>query len=234
MVRLCRVLSSLMMILGISLLLAVGGLYAYGTYERFRFEQTMAEAALGVTPAEGRDAASSSDDEAPLEEASSASDAVQDLALSTLEKPRRMPAAKWIRISKIGVDSPVVEAPLEKGEWKVPKFVVGHLEGTANPGEVGNAVFSGHLESIGSGNVFAWLKELSIGDDVTLLSGSETTRYAVTDVKVVKNDDLSVVAPMPEPVLTLITCAGTWNPLTRDYGERLVVVAKPTNEGRNR
>lgn len=245
MCRLIRTLSSAMILFGISLLVAVGALYAYGAYERYRFEHTtamqaVAEAALGVNILEDASATSPSDEEVPVQElpaavpdqVPSAADTMPRQATPT-EKPKRMPPATRIRIPKIEVDSPVVEAPLEKGEWQVPKFVAGHLEGTANPGEVGNVALSGHVESIASGNVFARLKELSIGDDVTLFSTGGPSSYTVIEIKVVKNDDLSVVAPTPEPVLTLITCTGSWNPLTRDYAERLIVVANPTDEGRN-
>ncbi len=243
--RLIHTLSSAMILLGISLLVAVGALYAYGAYEKYRFEHTtamqaVAEAALGVNILEDTSATSPSDQgvavrellDSVLDQDPSASDTVPIQATPT-EKPKRMPPATRIRIPKIKVDSPVVEAPLESGEWQVPKFVAGHLEGTANPGEIGNVALSGHVESIASGNVFSRLKELSVGDNVTLFSSAGSTSYTVTETKVVKNDDLSVIAPTREPFLTLITCTGAWNPLTRDYAERLIVVAKPIIEGQS-
>ena len=86
---------------------------------------------------------------------------------------------------------------------------------------------SGHVESLASGDVFARLKDLAVDDVVMLFAGDDAIPYSVREVKVVRNDDLSVVAPTPELVLTLITCAGTWDPIARDYSERLIVVARP-------
>lgn len=234
--RFVRILGSSLIVLGIGLLVVVGALYLYGVYERYRFEhtlamQTMAEAALGIDILEGERATPSPPEQVLLEDPRPADDTVREPFIPTPEQPKRMPPAKWTRIPKIEVDSPVVEAPLEKGEWQAPKFVAGHLEGTANPGEVGNVALSGHVESIASGNVFARLKEVSVGDEVILVAGGNTLTYTVAEIKVLKNDDLAVVMPTTEPVLTLITCTGTWNPLTRDYSERLVVVAKPTDKG---
>ena len=49
--------------------------------------------------------------------------------------------------------------------------------------------------------------------------------YSVAKVETVPRDDLDVLAPTSHETLTLITCAGTWLPLQRDYSERTVVVA---------
>jgi sortase (surface protein transpeptidase) len=35
------------------------------------------------------------------------------------------------------------------------------------------------------------------------------------------------MAPTPEETLTLITCGGTFDPLTREFSDRLIVTAKP-------
>ena len=152
------------------------------------------------------------------------------------EAPQRVrpsfPATRVV-IAKINVDSPVKEAKIENGEWQVPKFVAGHLENTANPGDNGNVVLAGHIESISSGNVFARLDELRTGDEITLFAGDEAFQYRVTEIKVVRNDDLSVVEPTMDPTLTLITCTGTFDVLTRDYDHRLIVIAKPSEEQRN-
>ncbi|MBI3978143.1 MAG: sortase [Chloroflexi bacterium] len=133
----------------------------------------------------------------------------------------------------IGLDSPVVESPIENGEWRVPKFVAGHLQGTALPGEIGNVALSGHVQSISSGNVFARIGDLKPSDLVLLTTDQGTIRYRVAEQRTVPNDDLSVVAPTATPRLTLITCTGTWNPLTRDYSHRIVVTAEPETGSRS-
>jgi sortase A len=126
----------------------------------------------------------------------------------------------------IGLDAPVVEAKLRQGEWEVPKFVAGHLEGTALPGTGGNVVLSGHVQSLTSGNVFANLEKLQTGDEVVLRTNVGEVTYRVTGRGVVRRDDVSVVRPTPREEVTLITCTGTFNPLAQDYTHRLVVRAE--------
>jgi sortase (surface protein transpeptidase) len=50
----------------------------------------------------------------------------------------------------------------------------------------------------------------------------------VTEVKLVPPSDVSVMDPTPDPTLTLITCGGTFDPVKREFSDRLIVVAKPT------
>jgi len=138
-----------------------------------------------------------------------------------------------IVIPAIDVDSPVLPAKFERGEWQVPKFVVGHLEGTANPGPTGNVALSGHLQSTASGNVFARLSEMKVGQLVTLYTTrQDKTVYKVAEVKMVRNTDVTVVEPTTKPRLTLITCAGDWVQYSPNYGDgdyshRVIVVAEP-------
>lgn len=126
----------------------------------------------------------------------------------------------------IKLNAPVVESQLKDGLWQVPKFAAGHLEGTAFPGEIGNIVLAGHVESISSGNVFERLDNLLVGNRITLLTDAGALEYEVQKKSVVRNNDLTVVAPTPKETLTLITCTGAWSPLTKDYDSRLIVVAE--------
>ncbi len=130
----------------------------------------------------------------------------------------------------IRLDSLVVNSPIVNGEWTVPKFVAGYLEGTALPMSNSNVVLSGHVQSISSGNVFARIFDLKTGNRVTLYTDAGPISYEVVKSVTVKNTDLSVVAPTDEEQLTLITCTGAWNPITNDYAERYVVIAKPAKE----
>jgi LPXTG-site transpeptidase (sortase) family protein len=127
----------------------------------------------------------------------------------------------------IGLDTKVVESPIVNGEWQVPKFVAGHLVGTAMPLQNGNVVLSGHVQSISSGNVFAKIDRLKLGDPVRLYTQTEIVNYTVAFTEIVPNDDMSVVLPTSQERLTLITCTGTFLPLQRDFDKRLVVVASP-------
>lgn len=123
----------------------------------------------------------------------------------------------------IGLDSAVVESRLIDGEWQVPKFLAGHLQGTAQPGSGGNVVLSGHVQSLTAGNVFAKIDQLRPGDQVIVRTNLGDVRYVIEGKNIVKNDDLSVIRSGPREELTLITCTGSFNPITRDYDKRWVV-----------
>jgi sortase A len=94
----------------------------------------------------------------------------------------------------------------------------GHLEGTAMPGEAGNAVVAGHRDSF-----FRPLQQVRLGDDVFVDSTHGRLQYRVTSLTVVQPRDLSVLAPTDGEVLTLITCYPFW--LLGNAPERFVVRA---------
>lgn len=77
----------------------------------------------------------------------------------------------------------------------------GHLENTAFPGEPGNVVIAGHRDT------FFWsLQNIHLGDDIFLDTSEGPSQYRVTSARVVNPNEVSVLAPTHEPVLTLITC----------------------------
>jgi sortase A len=138
--------------------------------------------------------------------------------------------ATWIYIPSIQVDSRVIEIGVkkEKGSWiwEAPAFAVGHYGGTANPGEIGNAVFTGHIRSNPikeEGSVFGRLPEIELGHTVYLYNadGRQFT-YVVVEMKVVLPSEISILDPTPDETLTLVTCVPDWV-----YSHRFVVTAKP-------
>lgn len=77
----------------------------------------------------------------------------------------------------------------------------GHLDNTAFPGEPGNVVIAGHRDT------FFWsLQNIHLGDDIFLDTREGPWQYRVTSARVVNPNEVSVLAPTDEPVLTLITC----------------------------
>ena len=216
---------------GIIILLGTGAIYAYGAYEQRQFEQSLEEFRKHAAEQQQEQPPQQSPVESPLVTTPADPNA-------SIEPIQLMPVVpvpvvalepERIVIPSIAVDSPVVLSKIENGEWVVPKFVAGRLEGTAKPGEVGNVVLSGHVQSISSGNVFARLEELKVGDQVMLYTQEERYLYEVSEIKTVKHTDLTVIQPTREPVVTLITCTGTWLPLARDYSHRRVVVGQLTS-----
>jgi sortase A len=78
---------------------------------------------------------------------------------------------------------------------------VGHVPGTALPGERGNAAFAAHRDTF-----FRPLKDVRAGDEVAIATPSGVHRYVVTGTRVVEPSDVDVLAPTPDPTLTLVTC----------------------------
>lgn len=121
-----------------------------------------------------------------------------------------------IQIPKIDLDWVVVEGVGVEALKKGP----GHYSGTAYPGEKGNAVISGHRNIYGA--PFWSLDEVHPGDEITMVTRNGTFLYRVTETKIVKATDLTVVVPTPEEFrLTLTTCNPKWG-----AKDRLIVVAQ--------
>lgn len=81
----------------------------------------------------------------------------------------------------------------------------GHLENTALPGEAGNVVIAGHRDSF-----FRPLRDVRLGDDIFMDTPQEHFHYRVTSLRVVHPQDLSVLEPTHDAMLTLITCYPFW------------------------
>jgi LPXTG-site transpeptidase (sortase) family protein len=137
-----------------------------------------------------------------------------------------------VLIPRLRLETDVAPAKLIERDgglmWDVPSFRAGHAEGTAGAGGLGNAVLFGHLTSRSAGSVFRDLGRVRVGDRVQVFSETEAFDYRVVEVRTTPRTDLSVLRPMRMASLSLITCAGTWLPLLRDYTQRLVVRAELT------
>jgi sortase A len=78
---------------------------------------------------------------------------------------------------------------------------VGHIPGTALPGEPGNVGLAGHRDTF-----FRPLKDLRVGDQIQFSTASGKFQYVVESTIIVEPDNIGVLAPSPENVLTLVTC----------------------------
>ncbi|MBI2862927.1 MAG: class F sortase [Chloroflexi bacterium] len=140
-------------------------------------------------------------------------------------------APQRIVIPSLGVDSRVVEVGIQGGEYEVQAFAVGHYEDSANPGQPGNMLLWGHVDSLNLGNVFANLGLLAEGDPLYLQSGREWYKYVVQRKQAVPRDRVDVLGGSQEPIATLVACTGGWDWTIRDYPERLIVTAALTEVG---
>jgi len=146
------------------------------------------------------------------------------------------PLPPRIVIPKIGVNASIVEVTwqaVETGDgvigiWDTTDKGVGHHMNSAQPGEPGNVVLSGHSREKG---VFARLAELVPGDEVLVYTAEDRVyRYIVSESVTVPETGVSLeqrranaryLEPTADARLTLITCWPVWA-----YTHRLIIIAR--------
>ncbi|WP_404408806.1 class F sortase [Jeotgalibacillus malaysiensis] len=145
---------------------------------------------------------------------------VQDVSL----RPSR------ITIPAIGVDAVVNPYGLdEAGGMAVPDNgeEVAWFEPGYKPGQRGNAVLAGHVDSEKAPAVFWDLKELAAGDEITVTDeNGETLVFVVRDSVAYETGEAPIAdifGSSPERGLNLITCTGYFDRGNDGYVERLVV-----------
>lgn len=144
------------------------------------------------------------------------------------EEPRPL----HIIIPAIELESNIIDLNIlwdgETSEWETADRVVGFHVGSATPGEIGNTVMSGHVNSpfAGEGSIFARLDEIAPllrrGEivDIMVMAGGDVFLYRATDTTVVLPEDVDVFDYSDSPTLSLVTCA----PATT-YSHRFIVNA---------
>jgi len=105
-----------------------------------------------------------------------------------------------IQIPALEVDAPIIQGD---GWEQLKKGVAQHLN-TANPGEKGNLVLSGHNDIYGE--VFRYLDRLKAGDEVIIYTHTRSYTYIVDSWFLVEPDQVEVMDPTPDETLTLISC----------------------------
>src|SRR5437899_2259021 len=116
------------------------------------------------------------------------------------EAPR--PARRGDMIARLSIDRLNSEWVVLEGADKVElKRGPGHLIDTALPGTRGNCVIAGHRDT-----QFRVLRNVEIGEEISLETEGRTYRYRVTDRQVVAPTDTSALDPTDKPTLTLVTC----------------------------
>ncbi|MHA6252389.1 class D sortase [Oceanobacillus sp. CAU 1775] len=122
-------------------------------------------------------------------------------------------------IPKIDAELPIIEGTdpdeLSRG--------VGHYYGTAYPLQEDQIVLSGHRDT-----VFRRTGELEIGDQLTLQLKYGDFTYEITETKIVSADDLTIIVPHDEEVLTLTTCYPF--SLVGNAPDRYIIYAYPVSK----
>jgi len=106
-----------------------------------------------------------------------------------------------LEIPRLGLSAIV----LEGDDDRTLKLGVGHIPGTALPGPRGNMALAAHRDSF-----FRPLHEIRRADEIELTTALRTYRYRVSDVAIVRPDDVAVLRDTPRPSLTLVTCYPFW------------------------
>ena len=78
---------------------------------------------------------------------------------------------------------------------------VGHIPGTALPGEPGNVAIAGHRDTF-----FRPLKDIRIKDEILFSTLKGRFQYKVESLRIVQPENIGVLAPSAENVLTMVTC----------------------------
>jgi sortase A len=107
------------------------------------------------------------------------------------------PPEAILRVPKVNIEVPILEGTddltLNRG--------VGHVPGTALPGQSGNIAVTGHRDGF-----FRGLKDVVPGDTIEVDRHGHTDKYQVQRIKIVLPSDVSVLNKTPDSELTLITC----------------------------
>ncbi|MCG7285997.1 class E sortase [Cellulomonas sp. ACRRI] len=126
-----------------------------------------------------------------------------------------------------GTDRPNVLNPLG----------VGHYEGTAMPGGVGNFSLAAHRTTYGK--PFNRIAELQEGDPIVVWTEDTWYVYRVTSSQIVMPDDVQVIAPVPdqpgaeptERFITLTTCHPMFSARERYIVHGVLDYWAPVSEG---
>jgi sortase A len=102
-----------------------------------------------------------------------------------------------VEIPRLGV-STIVRAGTDA---RTLQLAVGHIPGTALPGENGNVGLAGHRDTF-----FRRLRNIKADDEIRLVTHSGTFVYRVQRTNIVNPQDVWVLHPTGRPSLTLVTC----------------------------
>jgi LPXTG-site transpeptidase (sortase) family protein len=102
-----------------------------------------------------------------------------------------------VEIPRLGISVVVFEGT----DSNILELGAGHWTGSALPGESGNVVMAAHRDTF-----FRDLRNIRDSDVVNVSTTQGTRRYLVDSTRVVDSHEVGVLAPTPQPSLTLITC----------------------------
>ncbi|HUP28453.1 MAG TPA: sortase [Chloroflexia bacterium] len=244
---LLRIIGNLFIAVGLLTLLGIGGWYGYTEWNNHQdkerivtgfgpdaFEPSTAPKPSAATPVADLPVLS-------LSGANKSGGTVSSILGIANKPPAQVDSSPPVRLflPSVNIDTKVVPVGWDmipapggqgmKAEWQVADFAVGHHQGSANPGQPGNVVLSGHVDY--KGQVFKDLNKSKKGDEVIVYTEKGQYLYVITDMVIVKEvgvpeeqkrRNAAYMNPTADPTLTMITC---WPYGIDDH--RLIVIAKP-------
>jgi sortase A len=115
---------------------------------------------------------------------------------------RRLSLATGAVVGRVEIPRVGVSAIVREGDdTRTLRGAVGHIPGTAFPGDRGNAALAGHRDTF-----FRGLRDIRKGDDILLSTSAGDVHYVVRNTRVVEPTDVSVLTPTSQSTLTLVTC----------------------------
>lgn len=160
----------------------------FQAYETWRFERALKNPEASQAPGGGNN---------PLPGLPPAAEAkLPSTTGMAIAPPTGSPLGR-IEISSIGLSVMIMEGT----DRKTLRRAVGHIPGTALPGEQGNIGIAGHRDTF-----FRPLRNLHLNDEIALTTLKGVNRYRVDSMKLVEPEDMSVLNKSNEAVLTLVTC----------------------------
>ena len=137
-----------------------------------------------------------------------------------------------LSIDKLNISARILPMSVNKDESiQAPQniFDAGWYNGSVKPGEDGAVFIDGHASGPSREGLFAYLDQLTPGDEIRVEKGDGTTlTYGVVHVEVVPLEGLDmkkVLKPYGNTVkgLNLMTCTGTWVDAQKTYDKRVIV-----------
>ena len=117
-------------------------------------------------------------------------------------EPRRSEPAAGSMMGRIDIPRLGVSAIVRAGsDARTLRLAVGHIPGTAFPGERGNVGLAGHRDTF-----FRRLRNIRPDDEIRIATPDGTYTYRVERTTIVNPDDVWVLDPGSRGELTLVTC----------------------------
>lgn len=125
-----------------------------------------------------------------------------------------------LQIPSLGISAPIIWDVSEAKFYSELEKGLIHLQHTATPDKSGNVFIAGHSSNYPWNKglyktIFATLPNIQTGDEIIVSFQNQQYLYKVTNKKVVKPNDLSVLEQGDKAIISLMTCVPVGTALNR-------------------